>query len=404
MLVLIMSKLDGLSHLYKGLIIRNRAFASFKIDELDAIYNDIVLSNIDDHTRILDPMSGYGGGMLYFATKGFSTFNVELNPPSYYWQLLINPKNRNLTVDALRKLKERRDLPEINVRYSITDELFSVEAVAHIKRLFEFVFSLIKNKELAISLLLPFVARFANYQKNDTNFTHFKQGGLCSFAGWEADFFEYLDELESCILKTTFLNDDHVNVLSDISDVDLNLKFRCFVTSPPYPNYRDYSKIFKIENWVLNNILEGQNTDFDKMIGSDVIKGKEYGIISSEIANRFLTDLLDKSQKLTKKSRRDIEVYYHPYFALYFYNLQEAYKKVDSMMDENAVGYVVVNNNITRDIEVPVGKSICDFFNNMGYGFSVIGESEISHLGNIRKKAKRINSRHVRQIVKVWKK
>lgn len=399
-----MGKLDNISHLYRGLILRNRAFASYKEDELNTIYKDIIASKIGDDFQIFDPMSGYGGGMLYFANKGFSTYNVELNPPAFYWQKLINPGNRRQISNALELLKKQRKLPKMYAKFAITDELFSTDAADHIKSLFDFLLKLLDDRELAITILLPFVARFANYQKNDTSFTHFKQGGLCSFDGWEKDFYEYIDELINCIMRSTFSNDSHTNILGDISEVDLKLKFSCFVTSPPYPNYRDYSKIFKIENWILNNVLNDHSANFDKMIGSDVVKGKEYGDINSETANKFLKELIDKSKKLTKKARKDIEVYYYPYFALYFYNIQEAYKKVDLMMEKNSLGYIVINNNITRDIEVPVGKSICDYFKNMGYEFSVIDESEISHLGNLRKKAKRINSRHVRQIVKVWKK
>ncbi len=400
-----MGKLDNINHLYKGLILRNRAFASFKIDELDTIYRDILMNEDTQDIKVFDPMSGYGGGMLYFASKGFSTFNVELNPPAYYWQLLINPRNKILITDSIKQLQNHSRLPKIYIKYSVTDDLFSVEAIDHITKLFGSILrTFSNNRELSISILLPFVARFANYQKNDTNFTHFKQGGLCSFDGWEQDFQEYLTELEYCINKTEYLNKEHQSILSDISKLDLGNKFKCFVTSPPYPNYRDYSKIFKIENWVLKNILNDNHFDFEKMIGSDVIKGKEYGMIISETANKFLSELLDKSKKLTKKTRKDIETYYYPYFALYFYNIQEAYKKLDAMMMEVAVGYIVVNNNITRDIEVPVGKSICDFFANMGYNYTIIDETEISHLGNLRKKAKRINSRHIRHIVKVWKK
>ncbi len=399
-----MGKLDNISNLYKGLILRNRAFASFKLDELDTINKDIISNKIGNDTQIFDPMSGYGGGMLYFADKGFSTFNVELNPPSYYWQVLINPQNRIFLTDALDQLKEHPNLPRMHAKFSITDELFAEEAIEHINKLFEFIFKLLKNRELTISILLPFVARFANYQKKDTNFTHFKQGGLCSFDGWENDFYEYVNELKNSINKSVYLNEAHTNILANILDVELDLKFNCFVTSPPYPNYRDYSKIFKIENWILNNVLNDHPTNFEKMIGSNVIKGKEYGEINSESAHKFLKELFDKSKKLTKKSRRDIEIYYYPYFALYFYNIQESYKRIDTMMTKTAVGYIVVNNNITRDIEVPVGKTICEFFTNMGYEFSIIDESEISHLGNLRKKAKRINSRHIRHIVKVWKK
>jgi hypothetical protein len=400
-----MSGLDNISHLYKGLILRNRAFASFREDERNTIYSNLLESGIEEDVQIFDPMSGYGGTMSFFGSKGYSTYNVEINPPAYYWQLLINPLNKQAFIEAIDYLLVNIGrLPNIAGKFSITDEFFDEEAINHIEKLYKYFLEILAERELAIALLLPFVARFANYQKSATNITHFKQGGLCSFEGWENDFIDYLNALRNRIEKINNNQINHTSILSNIFDVPNGLNFRCFVTSPPYPNYRDYSKIFKIENWILDNIINETKSDFNSMIGSDVVRGKKYGAIESDTANKFLKELLDKSKKLSKKSRTDIEVYYYPYFALYFYNIQEAYRKVNEMLSDDAIGYIVVNNNITRDIEVPVGKSICEFFVSMGYNISIIDESEIAHFGNIRKKAKRINSRHVRHIVKVWKK
>jgi len=53
---------------------------------------------------------------------------------------------------------------------------------------------------------------------------------------------------------------------------------------------------------------------------------------------------------------------------------------------------------------VPVGKSICDIFSSIGFETENYDEKQISHYGNIGKSAKRINSRHTRHILKVWKK
>lgn len=396
--------LDNISHIYKGLLLRNRAFASFKTDELDSIYRDMIKCDIPNDLEILDPMSGYGGGMTYFGDKGFNTCNIELNPPSYYWQLLINPNNRAINLSIIDKLLTNTKWPKIIEKYSITDELFSESAILHIKNLFQIIYRVTNNLETSQAILLPFVARFANYQRNDTSFTHFKQGGICSFVGWENEFLEYLFFLQDKISNLKDTGQKHTNILANFLDFQTVKRFKCFVTSPPYPNYRDYSKIFKIENWVLKNVLNEDQSSLNYMIGSDIVKGKNYEELKSEVARRFLLKLLDKSQKLPRKSRKDIEVYYFPYFSLYFCGIEKAYSRLDEILEKSALGYVVVNNNITRDIEVPVGETICEIFSNLGYQFAVIDESEIFHLGNLRRQAKRINSRHIRQIVKVWKK
>ena len=404
-----MSELQNISHVYKGLLERNRAFAAFKDEELAIIYSDLS-KYICEKDSIFDPMSGYGGSMSFFGKKGFKTTNIELNPPSYYWQILINPLNTPTIVNAVDKIISRKQhFPKIKDSFSLIDNLFSDSAIIHIKNLYDFILSNSNNNELiSTALILPFVSRFANYVKSSTNITHFKQGGFCSYVGWEIDFESYLNVLKNKLLKDydLYIQREHYNILADMQQVSLAEKYPFFVTSPPYPNYRDYSKLFKIENYVLDSIIMGESTDFNMMIGSNNVSGKTFGNIHSEKANKFLTELLEKAEKLkvkNKKSCSDIKTYYYPYFAQYFYNIQEAYNKLDTMLQNNVVGYIVVNDNITRDIIVPVGAAICDTFNDLGYSTEDFNISQISHYGNIGKNAKRINSLHTRHILKVWK-
>ncbi|MBL7967322.1 MAG: hypothetical protein JNK09_09985 [Prolixibacteraceae bacterium] len=400
-----MSDLENISHVYKGLLLRNRAFASFRPDELNYINEDIK-KYIHPGDWILDPMSGYGGGMLYFSGEGYKTYNIELNPPAYYWQILTNPQNRTIVTETITSIINRKNkLPRLIEKFSISDNLFTEIAINHIHKLYESIFEVVKNREISISLLLPFVARFANYQRSSTNITHFKEGGFCSFENWEIDFINYLEKLKNLLAELKFTEIEHSNILGNIFDINTNdKKFDFFITSPPYPNYRDYSKVFKIENWVLDNLFFPKNTNFSDMIGSNNVSGKKYNEVKSATANKFLADLLEKSKKLQKKPKRDIETYYHPYFALYFSQMQMAYNRLIEMLTENVVGYIVVNDNIIRDIPVPVGKTICDFFIDMGFQTDSIDETQIAHYGNIGKYAKRINSYHTRHILKVWKK
>jgi hypothetical protein len=404
-----MGNLQNISHVYKGLLERNRAFASFREEELNIIYSDIS-QYLTPRDTILDPMSGYGGSMTFFGKKGYKTTNIELNPPAYFWQVLINPQNTQAIIKIIKKVRiKTAELPKIKEAFSLTDNLFSDIAILHIKDLFELIYNNSnKNRVLSIALLLPFVSRFANYVKSPSNITHFKQGGFCSYLGWEQDFDSYLEVLSNRLSQdfVSYEQKEHNNMLADIFHAKLPKKYNFFVTSPPYPNYRDYSKLFKIENYVLDNILLNNKTNFEMMIGSNNVSGKTFGTIHSEKANKFLLELLEKAEKLkikNKKSCTDIKTYYHPYFAQYFYNIQEAYAKLNTMLQNNAIGYIVVNDNITRDIIVPVGASICDVFNNMGYKTKDINTSQISHYGNIGRSATRMNSKHTRHILKVWK-
>jgi hypothetical protein len=402
---MITNNLQNISHVYNGLIQNDRAFASFKSEELSTIYSDLQQYE-NECNVILDPMSGYGSTMSYFGKQGYKTVNIEINPPEYYWQLLINPINTKEILTLIDKIQSKNILPRFKEQFSITDNLFSDEAVKKITEFYNNSLTLTTDKQLVIALFLPFVSRFANYQKSKTNITHFKAGGFCSYINWENDFIDYLEIIRKKLSENfeKYKQIEHINILSDIMLVDLPMRYSFFVTSPPYPNYRDYSKLFKIENWVLDNILFDNPTDFNMMIGSNNVSGKKFGEIQSEKASDFLKKLLDKAEKLkAPKSRSDIKTYYYPYFAQYFYNIQEAYKKVNAMLTDSVVGYIVVNDNITRDIIVPVGASICDIFNSLGYESKDIDTTQINHYGNIGKSAKRINSKHTRHIIKVWK-
>lgn len=302
-----MLEIENISHVYKGLMTRSRAFASFKEKgELDVILADIT-QYISVGECILDPMSGYGGGMRFWGRNGFKTMNIELNPPAYYWQLLKNPSNTNTIQLYINNLLNRiNELPKIEQSVSISDSFFTKASIDFISKLYNTIYDIANNdKELSIAIFLPFVSRFAHYQRSSTNITHFKEGGLCSYVNWKLDFVKYLEAL-GVLLKeeikqyTEFI---HTNVLSDIMNVSLDNKYSYFVTSPPYPNYRDYSKLFRIENWILDNIINKNQYDFQRMIGSNNVSGKSYGEIESPIANTFYWSYWIKQRKCLRNQK-----------------------------------------------------------------------------------------------------
>ena len=149
---------------------RNRAFASFKEKgELDIILADIT-QYISVGECVLDPMSGYGGGMRFWGRNGFKTTNVELNPPAYYWQVLNNPSNTAKIQASLKQLLSRiKELPQIKQSVSVSDKFFTPVSIDLISKIYELTYTINEDKELSIAIILPFVSRFAHYQRSSTN-------------------------------------------------------------------------------------------------------------------------------------------------------------------------------------------------------------------------------------------
>ena len=145
-----MPEIENISHVYKGLMARSRAFASFKEKgELDVILADIT-QYISVGECILDPMSGYGGGMRFWGKNGFKTMNIELNPPAYYWQLLKNPSNTNTIQLYINNLLNQIDeLPKIEETISISESFFTETSIDFISKLYNTIYN-IANKQTGI--------------------------------------------------------------------------------------------------------------------------------------------------------------------------------------------------------------------------------------------------------------
>jgi hypothetical protein len=297
-------KVENISHVYKGLLERNRAYASFRLDELNIIHSNLK-SVINPGDWILDPMSGYGGTMSYFGCLGYKTYNLEINPPSYYWQILINPSFKHSILSMIESIiQNKKKLPILKSEFSVSESFFTKESYVHIKKLHEFIIKVQPEntpdiEKLSTAIILPFVSRFANYVKSEANLTHFKEGGFCSYNKWKEDFLIYLDNLKR-LVSVNRIENQHENYLADLLELNnIDKKFQYFITSPPYPNYRDYSKIFKIENRVLSDVFNIE-LNFENLMGSNNVSGKNAETLISQHADEFLDKLLHKSKTLNK--------------------------------------------------------------------------------------------------------
>jgi hypothetical protein len=394
--------------IYRSLLSRGRTYGAFRSKDREFVE---LLSNAKE---IFDPMSGYGGLMAFCSERGLGSYSLELNPPQYFWQVLRHPRNTERflgTIDYLKVQSHRWTQPLI--RAVAFDDFFPAEAQTVLLELFEVVQqavnrefgTLTSNVESAVALLLPFVGRLACTAPGDTS-VHAKRGGICVLRGWPDDFRAYLECVAAflCDVRRKSAATDHVIQLGDARTFKFPRgRFRAMVTSPPYPNSRNFATLFRPENSFLTFLqtrgLIDLNVDVASIIGSTKTHPDNRTFPQTPAALAFLKNAA--AVKRTRAASYDDEVYYFPYFRQYFADLESAFDNIARALNRHATGYIVVVNNTHRGLIVPVVDVVLQKWKSLNFAAAVATETETFHLGTKNPRARGFRARHTEYVVRI---
>jgi hypothetical protein len=402
---------------YRALFSTGRTYAAFEKKTTLPLIDQLM-----HHKVIIDPMAGYGSLMNFCSEIGIATCNIEYNPPAYLWGVLNNPKYSDIIIEFIDSLIHKEGkFRTIRERVDVSDLWFSPLSYNIISDLFRLIYNISSEfidenhrEEISLALLLPFVGRLACYVPGNV-VANVKQGGMCIYTGIPDDFDNYLMALKEKIdgIKRSSINKNHEFIFGDLRTIKLENKFSAFITSPPYPNSRDYFKMFAPENECLL-FLKSQKLINGLIIEEPLIscvcvseyrnKNIDYiNDISSESARTFIEYLVNFKGK--KQAKYDMSVYYIPYFSNYFYSMERAYRNFASYLTDNAEGYIIVVNNTARDKIIPVAESTVEVFNQMGFKAKKVDiyTRELSHVGSINPRVKGFKAKHTEYTIKVWR-
>lgn len=263
---------------------------------------------------------------------------------------------------------------------------------------------------------MPFVGRLASCVQGNV-VTHVKQGGLCVYEGWHDDFSNYISFLRGKLIHKhdESNNVNHKSLLANCITVKLpRNKFPSMITSPPYPNSRDYAAMFGPENAFLAFLEEQGNikgfTLKQRLIGcpcvseSDGSQKKTPNDVKSPTARAFLKAIV--GFKGSKSAMYDEHVYYLPSFSKYFHELEAAYENIAPSLSRDFEGYVIVVNNTHRKQIIPVAKVVIEIWRRLGFKAELEAEytRELPHVGGINPKVKGLAARHTEYTIKVLRK
>ncbi len=392
---------------YRSLLATGRTYAAFTKQE--RAYVDRLV----DRGAILDPMSGYGGLMIESAKIGIDSYNLEMNPPQHLWQVLTNRRIAVRMPDAIGKLMSIRKRKAVGKRTVCSDTFFPEECYDLLCDLLSTIEDVLSSaaglkreaKKYAVALLLPFAGRICCCTPGD-NSAHVKEGGICVLRDWQIDFNAYLEVLLQYLrrVSTESLSSSHENYNGDARTFAFPKKrFRSMLTSPPYPNHRDFEAIFRPENELLRKLAQDGRTisfvDPSAVIGTNIVSRLSPSTPTAPSAIKFMDKI--STLKRTKQATYDDEVYYFPYLKEYFAALESAYANVSKAAAEDFLGYIVVVNNTHRGVVVPVAEAIVDIWKKLGFSSRIERAEESFHLGTKNPRAKGIRARHTEYVVEV---
>jgi hypothetical protein len=140
------------------------------------------------------------------------------------------------------------------------------------------------------------------------------------------------------------------------------------------------------------------HTDY---IGSNVVRNTSFEKIDLKSAARFLN--MVKESVLDKSSRDYNRTYYYPYFANYFVGLQRAYQNISHYLDGDFRGFIIVQDNHFRDIEVPVAKCVLEIWKNLGFKTEIRSRNEVFHTGTLNPRSKGLKAKQVQYVLEIRK-
>jgi hypothetical protein len=395
---------------YRSLLNSGRTYASFRDDDYETVKD-----RLTGRGPILDPTSGYGRLASFCSELGISTVNVEMNPPQYFWQLLVHPAHVQLTEQAATAiLAKRRNWPRPRQRAVVSDEFFPQQSMAVLFPLFDLISNVYKEFEtphdalwMATAFILPFVGRMSCTSPGNLS-THTKEGGTCVLTGWQDDFHSYLSALARrlTVVSANARSMDHKLILGDARSVDLGGRsFAAMYTSPPYPNHRDFSSILLPENTFLQHLTAARSVPIsfirEQIIGSNFVTGEVIPAPQSAVVTKFITEV--SSLRRTKRAVYDDNVYYIPYLRKYFKALEDAYRHISQFLESPFEGYAVVVNNTHRGIVIPVASTLIDIWTSLGFHAEEFSAKETFHIGTKNPRAKGIRARHTECVVRIWR-
>jgi hypothetical protein len=389
----------------------SRAYGGFTAGQED--YYLSVLGNVAGK-MILDPMAGQGYSISRLAGKRAEVWLGDINPAPLLLASLRSPeffrKRAELikwVLDLAARLSRRKREPK---RAAFHTDWISPQIRSDLNEygraiglgLFSNPFSFGEEfwnapLEHRFAASIPVLAaRALTCFRSSDNLTWLKPGGLTRERSIYGPVKRAL--LDWCQFIESLSSDDFEDrgaIFVNRMDAEKGIFGRSpladgIVTSPPYANRLDYTRMWAPETEVLA-AMSGQDPGSLKVdqIGSTVVSGRE-GVNGEEAKlPKVVQETLDE---IRKDPTEFSETYYYPFFRNYAVSLARSLRSVSSRLKPGGTLIIFVRDTVRKDVLFPTGELVSRVLTSKPIGLQRAEQERRvikNHIGFLRKGANR---------------
>lgn len=368
-----------------------------------------------ENKKILDPMAGQG---FYLSEYCFFNNSIELgdlNPAPILLASLRNPefiKNKDIIFDVLQNellkisiVDQREEWEHRYVDNWLADPIIDdLQKYMHHFNMSAHKNSL-ANREFwdfdvitKFTFLLPILAAryFVNFHSSD-NKTWLKPGGLLHYTSLKMPLFNALKDWKLYANEKYEMYHDNF-VKGDIgkyhcSIIDTEQEFQdlvptmdAIITSPPYANRLDYTRLWRPELLIASYLF---NLDINyiksQQVGSTVVKTFDHENFDYESLPPIIRDSLEKILKENNEHKDSL--YYYKFFSRYALSLQKSLINMSKCVRKGGIIIIFIRDTVRKDILFPTSQLISETLLQQKYRILKEPEQKIirSHIGLLRK-------------------
>lgn len=363
-------------------------------------------------TTILDPMAGQGVTLAKFASAGAKVYLGDRNPAALLLANLRDPRLAeqhaaladwlNSVIDRLASKRRRATATKVvegwiapNIATALQDyaKYCGIGMFSNPFEIGSDFWHLDTKARFAAAIAVLAARDIASFRTTD-NLTWLKPGGFARQVGIEVSLRSALEKwCDFAIRNANVKSPGMLSVeLMDAAQGEFSKtpKVNCIITSPPYANRLDYTRLWAPEIHVLANLC---TSSIDRIrhsqIGTPVVEGLHH--LENEVR------LLPKPTRDTlREIKNDPTIYsknyYYPFFRNYAVTLSRALIHVAARLSPGGTFMVFVRDTVRKDILFSTGDLVRSILVSKQCGLKLeTTERRVikQHIGFVRKSSSR---------------
>ncbi len=359
------------------------------------------LFNLSKGDIVLDPFCGGGTTLIKAKLDGYDSFGLDISPFSVFLTNALTKRyNPNKLLYILNEISHDID-PHIEIPdVAILDKSFSVRTLKYLYSLRDSINTLRSPYRDFFLLSLFSILNSVSKAKKAGGFLRITEQRKLSWNIARSMFIDTAKRYINDVKAYRFSDSFAIAMVGDARNYPArikNTKFDAILTSPPYPNRHDYTRIYELE--LLVGFID--NNQSLKLLRYDTLRSHVEAKEKYEVVDFVVPPLLEeKVEELSKRELNNKRII--ATLLGYFTDMYLCLKEMASVLKDGGYVGLVVSNVRFAGVMIPVDELLAEIGKKVG--LTVNNIYVLRYRGNSSQQMLRHRREPTRESLIVWQK